>query len=176
MRVLVMVALALAITIVSGIPSPAATGSLATPIAASSAAGVPVSLTIENRGNTADRLLGASSPVADRVEVHATRLVAGKRAMTTLTDGLAIPAAATLTLEPGAQHLMLIGLRLSLVQSETFPLTLRFQRTGEITVTARVRRKVDAAGVAPIPAACAGELCVSLVSAPPAPAMMPPRS
>jgi copper(I)-binding protein len=171
-----LLALALAAVLMSGTPSPAATGSQATPIAASSAAGVPVSLTIENHGATADRLLGGSSPVADRVEVHATRLIAGKRVMTTLDDGSAIPAATTLTLEPGAQHLMLIGLRIRLVQGETFPLTLSFQRAGEVTVTGRVRRKVDAAGVPPIPTACAGDLCVALVSAPPAPAVIPPSS
>ena len=66
-------------------------------------------------------------------------------------------------------HLALVGLRRPLAQGETFPLTLRFAQAGEVTVAGRVRRRLDAAGVAPIPPATAGSLTVTLVSAPPAP-------
>ena len=134
------------------------------------AAGVPIALTITNQGAAADRLLGASSPIAARIDVHATRLLEGHRVMEALPDGIAVPPQATLTLEPGARHLMLIGLRVPLIQGDTFPLTLRFQCAGDVGVTARVRRKVDAAGISPIPPACARDLCVTLASAPPAPA------
>jgi copper(I)-binding protein len=135
---------------------------------------VPVSLLIHNRGETADVLLGGSSPIAERVEVHRTRLVSGQRAMAPLPDGLPIPPGTTIILEPGRDHLMLYGLREPLVQGQTFPLTLRFANAGDVTVTARVRRKLDAAQLTPIPAVMAGGLSVSLVSAPPAPAG-PPR-
>ena len=131
---------------------------------------VPVSLHIENSGDQDDRLRGGSTLVATRVESHGTRLVAGQRVMEALPAGIVIPAGRTVTLEPGGSHLMLVGLRRALVQAETFPLTLDFERAGEVTVTVRVRRKVDAAGVAPIPPVGAGDLTVSLASAPPAPA------
>jgi copper(I)-binding protein len=134
---------------------------------------VPVSLQVRNDGDEPDRLLGGSSPIAERIEVHQSRLIDGQRLMGLLAEGIAIPAGSTLTLEPGSQHLMLIGLRRPLVQGDTFPLTLHFARAGEVSVTARVRRKVDAAGVAPIPPVAAGALTVSLVSAPPAPAGTP---
>jgi hypothetical protein len=52
-------------------------------------------------------------------------------------------------------------------------LTLDFERAGQIAVTVRVRRKVDAAGVPPIPPVAVGDLAISLVSAPPAPAATP---
>lgn len=68
---------------------------------------------------------------------------------------------------------MLLGLRRDLAQGETFPLTLRFARAGEMTVTARVRRKVDAAAVSPVPTVVSGDISVSLASAPPAPAATP---
>ena len=42
---------------------------------------------------------------------------------------------------------MLVGLRQDLVQGRAFPLTLIFSRAGDVTVTARVRRKVDASGI-----------------------------
>jgi hypothetical protein len=56
-----------------------------------------------------------------------------------------------------------------LVQGETFRLTLRFERAGDVTVMARVRRRVDAAGTAPLPEVSVGALTIALASAPPAP-------
>ena len=114
--------------------------------------------------------MGGSSPVAAAVELHQTRLVDGRRVMTAAPEGIVIPGGKTLILEPATSHLMLLGLTADLMQGETFPLTLRFERTGEVTVTARVRRKMDAAGVEPIPPVVAGDLRLSLASAPPAPA------
>ena len=135
--------------------------------------GVPVSLSIQNAGDDDDHLLGASTPVAHCVTIDDTRLIRGLPHRFRMPDGLVIPAEATITLEPGTKHLTLFGLRTDLVQGETFPLTLAFERSGPVTVVARVRRKVDAAGAAPLPTVSAGELTVALASAPPAPAVSP---
>jgi copper(I)-binding protein len=129
------------------------------------ASAVTVALTIRNDGQEGDRLVGGETPVAERVEVHRTRLVNGRREMDLLPNGLDIPAETTLVLEPGSNHLMLVGLRQDLVQGRTFPLTLFFSRAGEVLVTGRVRRKVDAAGITPFPPVVAGDLSLSLVSA-----------
>lgn len=134
---------------------------------------IPVSMLIHNGGAVGDRLLGGSTPLARTVEVHRSPLMHGVRAMVEAQEGLPIPGGSTVMLEPRNGHLMLIGLRASLVQGQTFPVTLRFARAGEVTVTARVRRKVDAAGVPPIPPVTAGDLTISLVSAPPAAAVAP---
>ena len=131
---------------------------------------IPVSLLIRNDGDTADVLLGGSTPIARRVEVHRTRLAAGQRVMSSLPEGLPIPPGTTLILEPGSSHLMLYGLHESLVQGRTFPLTLHFAHAGDVVVTGRVRRKLDAAGITPFPPVVAGDLRISLISAPPAPA------
>ena len=136
-------------------------------------AGAPVSLTIDNDGAVDDRLLGASTPLAWCVRIQRTQLVDGRPETTTVPGGLVVPAGATVTLEPGVSHLALFGLRSNLVQGQTFPLTLYFNRAGEVLVTARVRRKVDAAGRTPLPPASVGELTVTHVSALPAPAAMP---
>jgi copper(I)-binding protein len=106
--------------------------------------------------------------VAERVEIHQTRLVNGRREMVLLPAGLIIPPTSTLVLEPGSSHLMLVGLRQDLVQGRTFPLTLYFSQAREVTVMARVRRKVDAAGITPFPPVVTGDLWISLASAPPA--------
>jgi copper(I)-binding protein len=138
-----------------------------------SGAGVPVSVTIQNDGSADDRLLGASTPIAWCVGIQRTQLVDGRPQTTPEPGGLVFPARATVTLEPAASHLALFGLRSDLVQGQTFPLTLYFDRAGEVLVTARVRRKVDAAGSTPLPAVAVGELTVTHVSALPAPAATP---
>jgi copper(I)-binding protein len=130
---------------------------------------VPISLWIRNAGDMDDRLLGGSTPVAESVGVRRAFLVSGRRVTTPAPDGIVIPADATMTLEPGASYLALFGMRTALVQGQTFPLTLRFDRSGEVTVIARVRRRVDAAGIAPLPGVSVDGLTIALVSAPPAP-------
>lgn len=134
---------------------------------------VAVSLRIENRGTRHDRLRGGSTLLATDVEPHRTRLVAGQRVMEAIPEGIVIPPGSTLTLEPGSSHLMLVDLQRALVQGQTFPLTLDFERAGEVMVTVRVRRKVDAAGVPAIPPVEVGGLTIALASAPPAPVATP---
>jgi copper(I)-binding protein len=87
--------------------------------------------------------------------------------MQSLPEGLAIPAKKGIVLEAGAAHLMLCELQVGLVQGRTFLLTLHFARAGDVTVTVRVRRKVDAAGVPDLPVVTSGDLTISLASAPP---------
>jgi copper(I)-binding protein len=132
------------------------------------AEGVPVSLSIQNHGDEADRLLNGTTPVARCVKIQRTRLVRGQQETMPMLSGLVIPAGTTMTLEPGSSHLSLIGLQADLVQGDVFPLTLHFDRAGEVTVVVRVRRKVDAAGIAAIPPAAVGDLTLELASAPPA--------
>jgi len=131
--------------------------------------GVPVSVVIKNDGDEDDRLLGGSTPVAQCVGVRRAFLVHGRRKTAPVPEGVVIPAEAMITLEPGKSHLALFGLQTELVQGETFPITLRFERAGEVTVNARVRRRVDAAGIAPVPDVSLGDLTIALASAPPAP-------
>ncbi|MFN8591719.1 MAG: copper chaperone PCu(A)C [Thermomicrobiales bacterium] len=150
-------------------PSGAAEPATPVGIAGEMPGDVPVALTIRNTGGEYDSLLGATSPIADRIDLHHTRVANGLREMDLIADGIAIPPDATVTLELGSTHLMLIGLREPLVQGRTFPLTLHFARAGEVTVTVRVRRKLDAAGITPFPPVAAGDLQISLASAPPAP-------
>ncbi len=130
--------------------------------------GVPISLLIQNDSDEEDRLLGGSTPMAQCVGVRRAFLVDGRRETAPSPEGIVIPAQAMIALEPGISHLALYGLRTDLVQGETFPLTLRFERAGEVTVVARVRRRVDAAGIEPLPEATLGELTIARASAPPA--------
>ena len=64
-------------------------------------------LVVTNRGRDADRLDGASSPRAARVEMHESRIDAGMARMRPVATPLAPGAAARF--EPGGLHLMLVA-------------------------------------------------------------------
>ena len=112
-----------------------------------------VYLKIRNRGKVADRLLGASSPVASHVELHETTNAAGMGGMMNMGSPMpamgamqmrpvreiVIPAGGTVILRPGGYHVMLIGLQHKLSPGERFPLRLRFARAGWVSVTSQVR-------------------------------------
>lgn len=68
------------------------------------------------------QLIGAKSPVADRVEIHEMRLVKDVMTMRRI-DSLALPAGKTVALEHG-HHIMLIGLKHQLQPGQSVPLTL----------------------------------------------------
>lgn len=101
----------------------------ATPPGATIGAGY---LELRNAGDTADRLVRATSPRAAAVQIHETQLADGMMRMREI-DGLAIPAGASVRLEPGGTHLMLIDLPRPLVAGERVPLVLHFARAGQLT-------------------------------------------
>ena len=93
-------------------------------------------LTIRNSG-AADRLVGAESPAAARVELH-THLHEGGVMKMRKVEGIDVPAGGEAVLEPGADHLMLFDLRAGLAPGDTFPLTLVFEKAGSVTAKMRV--------------------------------------
>jgi periplasmic copper chaperone A len=66
-------------------------------------------LTLTNLGATEDRLIGASSPDAGRLDLHAH--IKGANGMSEMRDvtAIAIPAGATIPLSPGGLHIMVKG-------------------------------------------------------------------
>ena len=96
-------------------------------------------MTIDNKSGTADRLTGASSNVADKLQIHEMSVVNGVMQMRELADGLPVPADGSVVLKPGSYHVMLIGLKQPLTVGETFPLTLKFEKAGTISVTVAVQ-------------------------------------
>ncbi|HLZ85293.1 MAG TPA: copper chaperone PCu(A)C [Caulobacteraceae bacterium] len=108
----------------------------ATPNAAPTAAGY---LTVTNRGKSADRLLGGSSPLAQAIEPHTMSMTGEVMRMRLTPGGFPIPPGATLTLAPGGNHLMLIGPRRPFKPGDHVPATLRFARVGQVTVVFAVR-------------------------------------
>lgn len=112
------------------------------PWSRATAPGTPVGvgyLVIVNEGDEDDRLVGAASPVAERVTVHRSIEEDGVTRMEHQEDGIAIPAGDSVALAPGGYHLMLMQLDERLEKGDSVPLTLRFERTGTIEVELEVR-------------------------------------
>lgn len=93
-------------------------------------------MVIVNSGK-ADALVGASSPVAARVEMHSSSMEGGMMKMRQM-QRIDLPAGGTVRLEPGVMHLMLIGLKQPLAEGSKVPLTLRFAAAGEQQVELKV--------------------------------------
>jgi copper(I)-binding protein len=109
------------------------------PYARATAAGQAIGggfLTLANHGSD-DRLLGASAPVADKVELHSMRMVGDVMRMRQVEE-IALPAGQTVELKPGGYHLMFVGLKAPLKAGDKFPLKLRFEKAGEVEVTVNV--------------------------------------
>jgi copper(I)-binding protein len=109
--------------------------SRATPKGAKVAGGY---LTIENRGMQPDRLLSASSAAAAKVEIHQMGLEDGIMTMRPLDSGLEIAADAAVTLAPGGNHIMFVGLIAPFEEGQRVPVSLNFERAGKIEASFEV--------------------------------------
>lgn len=102
-------------------------------------------LTLRNGGGDADRLVGATSDVAQRVEMHQTSIDAQGVASMRQVEAIEVPAGGEAVLAPTGLHLMLLGLKAPLADGTSFPLRLRFEHGGETEVTVAVGKGGGAA-------------------------------
>ncbi len=79
----------------------------------------------------ADRVVGASSPVAGRVEMHVT-MREGDVVKMREVKSFEVPAGGSFELKPGGAHLMLVDLKRPLKKGEKLPLTLKLEKGGEL--------------------------------------------
>lgn len=93
-------------------------------------------LSLNNAGGD-DRLLSAQAGVAGRTELHSMSMEGNVMRMRRV-EGIAVPAGGFVALKPGGLHVMLLGLKAPLKEGEKFPMTLRFEKAGEISVTVNV--------------------------------------
>ncbi len=101
---------------------------------------------IRNRGDRADRLVGGRSPASRTVELHGTTVTPEGVARMRATEAVEVPPGGEARFEPGGLHVMLVGLAGPLVAGQSFPLTLVFERAGEVTVEVAVEAGRAAGG------------------------------
>lgn len=99
---------------------------------------------LHNNGDTADRLIAASSPLAQNVELHEHLHQDGLMKMQQV-QGVDVPAGAEVKLQPMGYHVMLFGVKQQLKDGERFPLTLRFEKAGDVQVEVAVQKDAPAA-------------------------------
>ena len=109
--------------------------SRATPGGAKVASGY---MRIINRGPEPDRLIGGTTTVAGRLEVHESSSVDGVARMTPLAGGLVIRPGESVELKPGGVHVMLADLKHPLKEGDVISGTLMFERAGTVSVQYRV--------------------------------------
>jgi copper(I)-binding protein len=102
----------------------------ATPPGAKIAAGY---ITIRNKAAQPDRLVGASSPMAAKVQTHVT-VKDGEVLRMREVKGYEIPAKGTFELKPGGAHLMLVDIKQALKEGDKMPVTLKFEKSRDVTV------------------------------------------
>ncbi len=94
---------------------------------------------IHNKGSEADHLISVASPVAERVELHTHKEDSnGVMKMLHVEEGFDVPADGQLAMERGGHHVMFLGLKQELKQGDMVPVTLVFEKAGEVQVNVPV--------------------------------------
>ncbi len=114
----------------------------------------PVNMTVVNEAGEADRLVSASTPIAESVEITGTTDIPSGRSLVvggdTQQQGAGSPGGAPVTTplpreqgEPTAS-VVLVGLREDVRSGISYPITFRFERAGDITVAVPVDSSAEA--------------------------------
>lgn len=113
----------------------------------------PLNMTVVNEAGEADRLVSASTPLAESVEISGTTDIASGRSLVvggdTQQQGAGSPGGAPVTTplpredEPTAS-VVLVGLRDDVRSGISYPITFTFERAGDVTVAVPVDSTAEA--------------------------------
>jgi len=95
---------------------------------------------IHNMGDDADRVVAASSPMAERVELH-THIKDGNVMKMRPVEAIDVPAKGQAELKPGGLHLMIFGLKHPMKPGDMLPVTLKLEKAGAVEVKLKVDNK-----------------------------------
>jgi copper(I)-binding protein len=93
---------------------------------------------LHNSSSQSIRIIGVTSPAAQRAEFHRSSHSGDMMSMEHL-EAIAVPAGEVVVLKPGAMHLMLINLTAPLRDGDSAPLTLQLEGGEQLTVILPVR-------------------------------------
>lgn len=90
-------------------------------------------MVIHNMSETDDRLVGVKSPVAEMVQLHTHKETAdGVMKMMHVEEGFEVKAGAMHELARGGDHVMFMGLNGPINEGDEIPVTLIFEKAGEV--------------------------------------------
>lgn len=92
--------------------------------------------------NIDDKLVGATTPVAAKVEIHSMTDDNGIMKMRKV-ESLDLPAQQTTKLTASGYHLMLIGLKDPLKAGQEFPIILDFENASDVVAKVKVLSRSD---------------------------------
>lgn len=90
--------------------------------------------TIANPDDAHDRLLGASSPKAGKIEIQAIKVVGPGIRMKSVEGGLRVPKLTTLVLKPRGYHLLMSDLPAPWAIGSKVPVSLEFEKAGRVAI------------------------------------------
>lgn len=91
-------------------------------------------LKITNTGTTPDRLIGGSSPISGRFEIHEMSMDNGVMRMRPLKEGVEIKPGQTVEFSPGSFHIMFVDLKQPIKEGDRVKGTLVFEKAGSVDV------------------------------------------
>nr|WP_319555886.1 copper chaperone PCu(A)C [uncultured Vibrio sp.] len=88
---------------------------------------------LKNLSTKDDFLISATTPIAERVEIHQHEMSDGVMKMKKI-DNVRISSMKSVMFEPGGYHLMIFNPEPSFRQGERFPMTLEFRNAGKVAI------------------------------------------
>ncbi|MCI0553806.1 MAG: copper chaperone PCu(A)C, partial [Anaerolineae bacterium] len=94
---------------------------------------------LHNNSGEADELVGASSSIAESVEIHESSMAEGTDVMQ-MNRAFSVPLdkGSEVAFEPGGLHVMLVNVSRELMVGETFEVTLHFKSHADLSVNVSV--------------------------------------
>jgi copper(I)-binding protein len=97
-------------------------------------------MTLMNKGEASERLIGIHADVANAVEIHESIIENDVMKMQQVEGGIEIPAGEDVQIKPGGYHVMFIGLTKDIKEGDSYPLKLQFEKSGEVEVEVQVHQ------------------------------------
>jgi periplasmic copper chaperone A len=96
-------------------------------------------MTLINNGASADRLLSATTLLADQIQFHKETEDNGVSRMREVRN-IELEPGAKIVFKPGEMHMMLVGLKQPLIEGQALSLTLQFEKADNIVVTMPIEK------------------------------------
>lgn len=102
-------------------------------------------VSITNMGSDPDKLISASTDIAETVELHEHVMEDGLSKMRELPF-IELAAGKKADIAPGRTHIMLIDIKAPLKEGESFPMTFNFEKAPSITLDVEIGMKAMSEG------------------------------